>query len=138
MGTTAAEIMPPSASIVGPPNVPTQLNREPSQQELEAAQHLIEHSQSIQQRQPSESRQSDENARYAERDGDERSNGAPNYAHHDLSDSLQGFTPPYPSAQPQSNTVPIQRRQPANGMTPGGQMCRYVLLYEHDLKNQLT
>ena len=117
MATTQGDLRPSSAGRAGPSSMPTQLNRELSQQELEVAQHLLDHSQGIPQRQSSESRRSGEHARDMPRGDDERGNGISSQEHHDLSDSLQGFAQPYSSVQ----TTPSQRQPSA--MTPGGQMC---------------
>ena len=102
--------------------MPTQLNREPSQQELEAAQQLIEHSQSISQRTAPEQRRSDERAADG-RGGGDHSNGFTNQEYHDLDDSIQGFAQPYPGGIQTQSMIPAQRPSPAGGSTPGGQMC---------------
>lgn len=123
MATTESELMPTPAGTIGPSSMPTQLNREPSQQELEVAQQLIEHSQSVPQRPPFDSLRSDEHAQTVHDAGESQINGAPSSDHHDLSDSVHGYPSPYLSGSQRDNTTPTQRRTPASGPTPGAQVC---------------
>lgn len=110
------------------PSLPTQLNREPSQQELEVARHLIEHSQGVsgaqQGREQFPVAASTEQMGHGE--GEPRENGV----HHDLGD-VQAFTAqryPSPSQAGQgAGMQPQQQRMVASGTVPGGQMCRYGL-----------
>ena len=110
--------------------MPTQLSRELSQQELDAAQQLIEHSQSVPRRYSPESAQGGDQAQDARRGGEEAENGARSQEHHDLSDSLLAYqqSSPYPSAPPVRNTdmTPGQPQTHSTPSTPGGQKCRYV------------
>jgi hypothetical protein len=129
MSTTTSENMSSLAGTAGASRLPTQLNRELSQQELDAAQQLIEHSQSIPRRHSPESAQGGEQMQDA-RSGEGGENGVPSQEHHDLSDSMLGYQrpSPYPSAPPvqDSDMTPGQQRAQSNPSTPGGQMCRYV------------
>ena len=109
-------------------SMPTQLSRELSQQELDAAQQLIEHSQSIPRRHSPESVQGSEQLQEARRGGDEHGNGVPSHEHHDLSDSLNSVyhqPSPYPTAPAVQTMTPPQRGAQSNDMPPVGQMCRY-------------
>lgn len=113
------------------PSLPTQLNREPSQQELEVAQHLIEHSQGVSATQPG--RDAYPAASSVEQAGpgesERRENGASD-VHHDLRD-VQAFTAqryPSPSQSGQGASMPQQPRMVPSGTVPGGQMCRYDFL----------
>jgi hypothetical protein len=106
------------------PGVSTQLNREPSQQELEVAQHLIEHSQGVPVQQPRETYAEEGFSQHAE--GEQRENGGVVEGHHDLRDSLQAFHQAYPTSQAVQGAPLPHRRVPPSGAMPGGQMCRYV------------
>ena len=107
-------------------DMPAQLSRGLSQQELDAAQQLIEHSQSIPRRHSPESTQGSEQVHDVARSGEEMENGASSQEHHDLRDSLLM----YQHHAPYSSTSPIQDMSPAgpqesNSHTvPAGQMCR--------------
>lgn len=116
----------------GSPSISTQLSREMSQQELDAAQQLIEHSQSIPRRHsPGSAQGGDQHMQDARRSGEEGENGVQSQEHHDLSDSVSMYQRPhpYPSAPllQDNDMTPGQRRQQSNPSTPGGQMCRYAL-----------
>lgn len=109
--------------------MPTQLSRELSQQELDAAQQLIEHSQSIPRRHSPESAQGSEQPQDSGRGGDKNGNGVPSHEHHDLTDSLNSVyhqqPSPYPTAPAVQNMTPPQRGAQSNDTLPVGQMCRY-------------
>jgi GATA-binding protein, other eukaryote len=107
------------------PNFPTQLHREPSQQELEAAQHLIEHSQGVPVQPSRELWAAAENGDEAYVGGEPREDGSD--VHHDLSD-VQAFAQSYPDPQMMQTPLP-ERRPPPPSMTPGGQMCRLVIIF---------
>ena len=110
--------------------MPTQLSRGLSQQDMDAAQQLIEHSQSVPRRYSPESAQGGDQAQDARRGGEEGENGIPSQEHHDLSDSLLAYQQPspYPNAPPVHNAdiTPGQPQMQSTPSTPGGQLCRYA------------
>ena len=122
MATTTSESSLSVAGTAASSSMPIQLNREPSQQELEVARQLIEHSQSIPSQQSQEALRANAYAQDGSSYEGESSNGLSPQEHHDLGDSVQEYSQPYPSMQ---TMTPTQRRSPASGLVPGGQMCRY-------------
>jgi GATA-binding protein, other eukaryote len=125
-----SEDQPAATQGAQSPTFPTQLHREPSQQELEAAQHLIEHSQGVPVQPSRESWAVAENGDEAYVDGEPREDGSD--VHHDLSD-VQAFAQSYPDPQMMQTTL-TQQRPPPPSMTPGGQMCRFVTILCLDMK----
>ncbi|KAK3680352.1 GATA type transcriptional activator of nitrogen-regulated proteins [Vermiconidia calcicola] len=105
------------------PAMPLQLNREPSQQDLEVARQLVEHSQSIPSQQLRETYRSSAGPQDARSSDPAQSNGFFRSEHHDLSDSMQGQVHPYPAAQAVRSSTPPHLRPPPSSSTPGGQMC---------------
>ena len=130
MANTASANQSTVAGAAMPSNLPSQLQRAPSEQELEIARHLIEHSQSQPAVQLVESQRINGYMQEVRSAGSELGSDISNHEHHDLNDSLQGFAQPYGDAQGmQSSSTPTQRRQPSSGaIPPGGQMCRYTSL----------
>ena len=128
MSTSKSESISLSGATAATSSMPTQLSRELSQQELDAAQQLIEHSQSIPRRHSPESARGSEQPQDARRGGDENGNGVASHEHHDLSDSLNSVyqrPSPYPTAPAVQNMTPPQRVASSNETLPVGQMCRY-------------
>ncbi|KAK5133698.1 hypothetical protein LTR08_007452 [Meristemomyces frigidus] len=118
------------------PHHPTLIHREPSQQELEIAQHLLDHAQSLHNRpQPPPSAWSAMDVasyqppqgglpNYQPLQGGHDGNGRVTPEHHDLSDIPQQHAHPYPVvAVAQHAAQPIQRTTPVSSIVPGGQMC---------------
>lgn len=109
------------------PNRPAHIHREPSQQELEVAQHLLDHAQNHQ----VQHQASHDAVGIHDLDGYRplhTSAGAEAHAaaeHHDLGDIPQQYTHPYPSPPVQYARPPGQssRGTPPSGIVPGGQMC---------------
>ena len=119
-----AESAASTAATAGPSSLPSGLNREPSQQELEVARQLIEHSKSIPAQQTPESHVARDHQPGEQRSNGEASSRVSNEEHHDLDDSLQSYVNPYPSSV---NVTSTELRAPSSGVpTISGQMCRYV------------
>ena len=124
MATTASQAMPSSTRTTGESTEPTQLSRERSQPELEAAQHLIEHSQSIRQRQAAESPRSEGYTHYVGESSDAPMNVASTSEHYEPDDRAQVHAQPFADAHGVLSATPVQQRAPSNSTTPSGQMCR--------------
>lgn len=123
MTSISSDNKPPTAAAMGSSSLPGTLNRERSQQDLEVAQQLIEHSQSVPARQSPESSAAKEYQQASESANGE-ANGRP------LSSGNQGSSdgsPAYVQTYSTPQTVtPATRRGSNNNTTPvGGQMCRY-------------
>lgn len=104
------------------PRIPALLQRQPSQQELDVARHLVEHSQSTH-HSVYDPQLSVEPSQNASRMMDQSyASTAPS------SEYNMSVTPaPQPSPGPStSGSVSSTRRSPTAGAAPAGQMCRYV------------
>ena len=124
MARTTGESGASTAATAGPSKAPSGLNREPSQQDLEVARQLIEHSQSIPaQQQMLELHAAKEYQRGGHSENSESSSGLSNQEHHDLDDSSHEYTQPYPS--PLNVTLTERTTPSSGGAAVGGQMCRY-------------
>ena len=107
------------------PNLTTQLNREPSREELEIARHLNDLSQGTTSAQrAAESYRGSEYQREAHEREDEAGGNPANHEHHDLSDTLQGFQAQQQT--PQHVATAQQRASSTNSPSLSGQMCRYA------------
>ena len=124
MASTASNGMPAGSTAAGPSKTPPRLHSEMSQQELEIARHLIEHSQSIPSHQMSEAHANKDSQQPLYPSNGEYHAPVSNHQRHDLNDSMPGFGQSYPSPQ---NATYLDRQSP-NATVPAvnGQMCRYV------------
>ncbi|KAK4544920.1 hypothetical protein LTR36_003825 [Oleoguttula mirabilis] len=104
---------------------PTLVHREPSQQELEIAQHLLDHAQSLHSHQspPPDTKSSSEIPGYRPLQAYAGENGSATPEHHDLGDIPQQYAHAFASAVPVQTATPPAQRRTSSDMVPGGQMC---------------
>ena len=117
------------------PKIADLLQREPSQQELEVARQLVEHSQSIQHATATSDAQLQAESAYGglgkedERDGNVRSE-----ERRDAVDSPQRYTQGSSGALAVQDVAPSPQGNSSQGGAPEGQMCRYGARHFCDLK----
>nr|POE72109.1 suppressor of ferric uptake 1 [Quercus suber] len=108
------------------PNHQTEGQRQPSKQELEAAQHLLDHSQGVASPSSAQSMHiQGPDPAYAESQNT-AARGGDLSAQSDLGDSLQQYNRDH-GTSPKSQHATEQRRTPVPGTPPAGQVCRYAL-----------
>ena len=123
MASISSDNKAPTTAVAGPSSLPGRLNRERSQQDLEVAQQLIEHSQSVPARQSPESHTAKEYQQASQGVNGEASGHPVSPGDQGSSDGSPGYVQTYSSPQ---TVKPAERRASSNVTTPvGGQMCRY-------------
>ncbi|CAK4030409.1 GATA factor SREP [Lecanosticta acicola] len=124
MANSSAEYHPPARKTAISPSISSLLQREPSQQELEVARHLVEHSQSAQPPPPPpQEPQTSRDAMLSIQQMTDQQSAASSYQ-----DYRESNGSPRPHAQsPAPSTVPISttnaRRSPTVSNVPAGQQC---------------
>lgn len=110
------------------PKISSLLQREPSQQELEVARHLVEHSQSVQPTPPSQESHYPRDAMLSIQQMTEQQGAAsPVRAHYDSNGSARAYPQPSPAPSAVSAATTNARRSPTVSNVPAGQQCRYVM-----------
>lgn len=116
---------PPQTS---PPRSFAPLNRQPSQQDLELAQQLVDHSRGA----PPYPSERKGHANGYDHEANESESSVPirhadKEYQHDLSNGMQAYASspyPEPSQHQAASASQFSRSQETNGAVPGGQMCR--------------
>ena len=124
MNELANDERTPAPQRTTPPRGFAPLNRQPSQQELEIAQHMVDQTRVVP-RYPSPDDSSQQNGHAHEPQPNAAGGSRTAGEHHDLSDSMQTYANPYPNmSRAQDVPTPPASIQPASDTTPNGQMCR--------------
>lgn len=107
------------------PRIPALLQRQPSQQELEVARQLVEHSQSAY---PQYDPQLPGDSSRTMQQTSEQLGAALQGRDNGMNGNMQQQQQPQPSPGPSAaGSTSSSRRSPATGLPPGGQMCRYAI-----------